>query len=204
MISYIAGKLISTTTNDKDRSIEILTSSGVGYTLSVPTNVTVPKEGGKMEIYVSMQVREDSQTLYGFLTREDRDLFEMLISVSGIGPKIGLAILSAFSKEEIYGLVIVGDHKSLSRAPGLGKKGSQKLILELQGKFEDLGLAGDASKAARSVDDSMMKDLKNALKALGFTGEALREMVVHGESTLRKNQGASIEELVKLVLAVKE
>lgn len=193
MISLITGK-VKKNSFGKDPWVEVLTSGGVGYRLYVSTKFLFLEPDLDIEIHTSFQVRDDSQTLYGFNTREEKDFFEQLISVSGIGPKIGLAILSTYTREEIEEIIKEGDSKKLSKVSGLGSKGAQKIILDLRGKidFEQ----EDKIKEEKEI----LKDLKGALKALGYSGSILDSSMKYAEDRLDENDDMEIEDLVKYVL----
>ena len=191
MLTYITGEILKTNIS-KDSYVDILISSGVGYRIYIPSTYILPSKGEKYSVYTYFHVREDNQTLFGFETEEDRDLFELLISVSGIGPKIGLAIMSTYSKKELDSILNDGDAKKLSKVSGLGMKGAQKIILELRGKID---LKGGEESGGNAV-----KELKEVLKTLGFSGEALNQYVEYGEGILSANSDIEIEELVKKVL----
>jgi holliday junction DNA helicase RuvA len=191
MISYITGIILKNHIS-KDSYIDILTDSGIGYRINIPNSYTPPSKGKKYSLFTHFHVREDSQTLYGFEKEEERNFFEQLISVSGIGPKIGLAILSTFSRSKLEDIILKGDSKALSKVSGLGSKGAQKIILELRGKID--------FDEKDSPDESIIKELKEALKILGFTGDQLKEKVEKGEKKVSKNKGVTIEELIKEVL----
>ncbi len=192
MISFITG-IIQKTNLAKDSYVDILTQSGIAYRISIPNSYLCPPKGDKYSLYTHFHVREDAQTLYGFEKEEERDLFELLITVSGIGPKIALAILSTFSKPDLETVINDGDARGLSRVSGLGLKGAQKIILELRGKI-DLNIKD-------SKEDSIVKDLKEALKSLGFSGDILKEKVELGQKILDKEKDLEIEELIKNVLS---
>ena len=192
MITYITGEILKTNIS-KDSYVDILISSGVGYRIYIPSTYILPSKGEKYSVYTYFHVREDNQTLFGFETEEDRDLFELLISVSGIGPKIGLAIMSTYSKKELDSMLNEGDAKKLSKVSGLGMKGAQKIILDLRGKI-DLNQEKDGGSNA-------LKELKTALKTLGFAGDSLKEYVEYGEGVLSANSDIEIEDLVKKVLS---
>lgn len=192
MISYIKGKVLKSNIS-KDSSVDILTDSGVGYRINIPNTYMIPPKGEEYSLFTHFHVREDNNTLYGFEKEEERDFFEQLIDVSGIGPKIGLAIISTYSQKELGDLIMVGDAKSLSKVPGLGLKGAQKIILELRGKVD--------FEQKDTSQDGIIKELKEALKTLGFTGDQLKEKVEVGEKLLTKNKDISIEELIKKALS---
>lgn len=199
MISILKGSIESVGGDDKSLYIDLMTTMGIGYRVFLPSRYSMSK-GKEALLYTAHIVREDSQTLFGFEAKIERRVFELLRSVSGIGPKIALAILSTYSVDEINSLIIAGDHGTLSKVSGLGKKGAQKIILDLQDKITDLGLevVGDVKK---KFDDGMVKELKEALKSLGFSGEALDGYVEVAKEILVKKEDIGLEELIKLVLS---
>ena len=127
MISYIRGELAAA----------IVEAGGIGYGIymSQQTLSMLPAVGEEVKIHTYLNVREDAMQLYGFLTGEDLQVFRLLIGVSGIGPKAGLNILSCLSPDELRFAVLAGDVKTISSAPGIGKKTAEKLILELKDKM---------------------------------------------------------------------
>ncbi|MCD4756230.1 Holliday junction branch migration protein RuvA, partial [bacterium] len=187
------GKVLKTYIG-KQSYIDILISSGVGYRVFVPTNTKVLPVKSDIKIYTSFQVRQDNQTLYGFEKESDRDFFEQLIGVSGIGPRIGLAILSTYPQEELEGIILEGDSRKLSKVLGLGIKGAQKIILELRGKID----FKDEDK--QSIESKRIKEFKDAMRALGFSGESLKLYVKKAEKILDGGM-LEIEELLKKVLS---
>lgn len=193
MIAYIQGKVLKTYTG-KISYIDILISSGVGYRVFVPTNLILPASDEDISVYTSFQVREDSQTLYGFTNEIDRDFFEQLIGVSGVGPKIGLAILSTYKKDELENIILEGDSKKLSKVPGLGTKGAQKIILELRGKID----FKDEDK--QGIENIRIREFKDAMKALGFTGESL-DLYTRKAEKILDEEILEIEDLLKKVLS---
>jgi len=192
MISFITGT-IQKTNLAKDSYVDILTQSGIAYRISIPSSYLCPSKGETYSLYTHFHVREDAQTLYGFEKEEERDVFELLITVSGIGPKIALAILSTFSKTDLELVINEGDARGLSRVSGLGLKGAQKIILELRGKVD--------FNIKDSKEDNIVKDLKEALKSLGFSGDLLKEKVELAQRMIEKNKDLEIEELIKKVLS---
>lgn len=193
MISYISGKILKINTG-KQTYIDILTKSGIGYRVYVPSNMSIDSSKEYIALYTSFQVREDNQTLYGFKEEIDRDLFEEVISVSGIGPKTGLAILSTYKRNELEQIILEGDSRKLSKVSGLGSKGAQKIILELRGKIEF------NQDDKESIENSRIKELKDALRALGFSGDALKLYIKKAEKILDK-EILEIEDLLKRVLS---
>jgi len=163
MISHLSGTIIY-----KDDKSLVVDVAGIGYKIFA-TGKTLDggHEGKKIELWINQSVREDSLTLYGFVTKEDLDLFELLVSaVSGVGPKSALNILNVSSAQALRRAVSTGDTAHLTRVSGIGKKLADKIILELKGKLE-------------SEDGGLMPtdeaDALEALKSLGFSHNAARE-----------------------------
>jgi len=192
MISYISG-VVQKMSFGKDSYIDLLTKMGIAYRVHIPQNFPSVEKQQELSLYTHFHVREDAQSLFGFETEEERDFFEELITVSGVGPKIALAVLSTYRKDELEKIILEGDAKKLSKVSGLGSKGAQKIILELRGKV-------DFDKDGK-VSSAKSRDLKNALKVLGFSGDILNEKVDLGEKMLDKDEGMEIEDLIKRVLS---
>lgn len=168
MIHYVCGCLEETGTD-----YVVLDNHGIGYLIYTPASVfdDLPLRGENVRLYTYMYVREDQMTLYGFLTRDDLEIFKMLISVSGIGPKGALGILSTISPNQFRFAVMAGDAKVISKAPGIGPKTAQKLIIELKDKLkledafeEEAKNTGSAVLEANAQKEAMM-----ALVSLGYS-----------------------------------
>jgi holliday junction DNA helicase RuvA len=192
MISYLSGKILKSSIG-KDSYLDILVSSGIGYRVYITSQFKVLTKDSQISVYTSFRVKEDSQMLYGFNTEQEKDFFEELLNVSGIGPKSALAILSTYSMDRVKEIVLNGDAKLLSKSPGLGIKGAQKIILELRGKIDFDNEMKD------SEEDIKIKELKEILKTLGFKGDELKRSVKRGEDFLKKGD-FEIEQLLKKVL----
>lgn len=192
MISYISG-VVQKISFGKDSYIDLLTKMDISYRVHIPQNFAPIEKGQQVSLYTHFHVREDMQSLFGFETEEERDFFEELITVSGVGPKIALAVLSTYKKDDLEKIILEGDTKKLSKVSGLGSKGAQKIILELRGKI-------DFDKDGK-ISSAKSRDLKNALKVLGYAGEMLNEKVDLGEKILDKDEGIEIEDLIKRVLS---
>ena len=175
MISYIRGELAAV-----QEQKAIVEAGGIGYGIymSQQTLSMLPAVGEEVKIHTYLNVREDAMQLYGFLTGEDLQVFRLLIGVSGIGPKAGLNILSCLSPDELRFAVLAGDVKTISSAPGIGKKTAEKLILELKDKMsiEDvLEHGSEQSKEIEATDTGMQAEAVQALTALGYgSAESLR------------------------------
>ena len=180
MISYLRGELAAV-----EEQKVIIDVGGVGYGvyMSQQAMTLLPACGNEVKIHTYLNVREDAMQLFGFLTREDLEVFRLLIGVSGIGPKAGLNILSCLSPDELRFAVLSGDAKAISAAPGIGKKTAEKLILELKDKLkiEDVlehaahGEDGGTQNGMESADTNMQAEAVQALTALGYgSAESLR------------------------------
>ena len=145
---------------------------GVGYLVHVPTGADLPPRGQDVELQTAMVVREDSMTLYGFADAAARTLFGLLMSTSGVGPKLALAVLSTHRPETVRTAIAAADLDVLVAVPGIGKKSAQKLVLELKDKVgaiggPDLDLTGDG-RGPRTGDADAVADTREALLQLGY------------------------------------
>lgn len=169
MISYIKGIL-----EDMSPGMVVVDNHGIGYQMMVPMRgESFPKIGQEIKIYTHMHVREDDVSLFGFLSKEEKEAFELLIGVNGIGPKVGLSVLSTLSVYELKMAVISEDVKTISKTPGLGPKGAKKLILELKDKlsFEELeedGVGAEILDTSADSSDSVMITIEG-LVSLGYS-----------------------------------
>ena len=150
MISYVRGEL---TAVEKDKVI--VDVGGVGYGVFMPeaSMGMLPQMGEEIKLHTYLNVREDAMQLFGFLTRDDLEIFRLLIGVSGIGPKGGLSILSKLTADDLRFAVLSGDAKAISSAPGIGKKTAEKVIIELKDKLdlEEMLEPKDISPSAEPV-----------------------------------------------------
>ena len=170
MIGFLRGRVASVETGKA-----IIDVSGVGMNVLMPERALADLPGldEEVKVYTHLSVREDAMTLYGFLTSDELSFFRMLIGVSGVGPKYALGILSCFTVSEIRLAVLSGDAKTISKAPGVGLKSAQKIILELKDKvsIEDVinVPVGDVPVQGGSGLTDAMKDAQEALMALGYS-----------------------------------
>ena len=170
MYAYIKGELAEINTDHI-----VIEAGGIGYQvfISLQTFDYLPSVGENLKIYTYLYLREDAMILYGFLTKDDLELFKLLISVSGIGPKGGLAILSTLEADDLRFAILSGDAKAISKAPGVGGKTAQRVILELKDKLslEDAFEAKTehVQKNAAAAGGSVKND---AVMALFFDGES--------------------------------
>ncbi len=181
MIVQLTGTLVELTA-----SVAVLDVSGVGYELGISsvTAASMPEVGTPgVTLLTRLVVREDSMTLFGFSTREERALFDRLCAISGVGPKLALAVLSTFTPSALAGVVVAQDSSMMSSVPGVGKKLASRLLLELESVFAKdptfVSLAGAASAPARGTISAVAalagtgvaEDVTAALLAMGFTSE---------------------------------
>ncbi len=168
MIGFIKGEIADVT-----EDILILETGGVGFEIKISagTAAELPAAGEEIKIYTYMSVKEDDISLFGFLTKDDLSFFKLLITVSGIGPKGAQQILSALSPDDLRFAILAGDAGSISKAPGIGLKTAQKVILELKDKIS-LEEAFE-ERSAHAASDSMLSDAGSeaaeALVALGYS-----------------------------------
>lgn len=197
MISFLHGKLVDALPTQV--TVEV---NGVGYDVLIPLSSfdKLPQPGGELKLLTHLAIREDAHVLYGFMTIAERELFRMLINtVSGIGPKIALNVLSGMNPVAFRGAVASGDVKSLSQISGVGKKTAERIVVELRDKVGAAG-AWEASSASRSLSSSDQKvnDAVLALLALGFKQPEAHESVRAAQAVL--GEAASVEQLVRAAL----
>lgn len=176
MFAYLKGYVAEVT--DENAIVEV---NNIGYNVKVSpgTAAQLPAIGEEVKLYTYTCVREDAFLLYGFLTKDDLDIFRKIITVSGIGPKGGLGILSVMSADELRMAVVTGDGKAISKAPGIGAKTAQRLILDLKDKIsmEDTLVNKEAAAYQDGGCSHERNEAIEALIALGYTSaEALRAM----------------------------
>jgi len=197
MITYLEGKLIEALPTQV-----VVDVHGMGYELLIPLSSfdKLPPPGQPVKILTQLIVREDSQTLYGFMTATERDLFRLLInSVSGIGPKTALNILSGMNPVAFRGAVANGDVKALSQISGVGKKTAERIVVELRDKVGAAGaLEAAGARHTLSPDDQKTNDATLALIALGFKQPEAHDAVRAAQTML--GPAASVEQLVRACL----
>ncbi len=197
MIAYVEGRV----SKIYDDSVVVVTAAGIGFQVYVPTNVL--REAGHVgsEIFLNtyMQVREDGMFLFGFLEDEELEMFKNLITVSGVGPKVALSILSALSPRDVVVAVLSGDIKTLTMAQGVGKKMAEKIVLFLKDKAEaaseEFG-SGFGSEMSDNGNRDALTEAAQALNSLGFSmTEAMKTV-----NSVDAGENATAEEIIKLAL----
>ena len=201
MIAFVKGRL---DTVCEDRII--MENQGIGYEILVPGSVlsSLPPTGQEMKIYTYTYVREDALQLYGFLTRDELNMFRLLITVSGIGPKGALGILSVMDVDTLRFAILAGDSKAIAKAPGIGAKTAAKLILELKDKcsVEDMLDSGEKRQSggvdtgAAGGTNAAQGEAIEALVALGYSPTEATAAVRKTEVT----EDMTVEDVLKLSL----
>jgi Holliday junction DNA helicase RuvA len=196
MYAYMKGVLA-----EFEKDAVVIEAGGIGYRVFVPMAqcAGILSTGEEVKIYTKLIVREDAFVLYGFLSRDDLDLFNLLLGVSGIGPKGALGMLDAMSSDDLRYAILNEDIKTICRAPGIGQKSAKRVIMELKDKVADVtGLeeAGTPAPSADSPVSGVRRDVLLALSSLGYSSaEALSAL--HG---IEIPEGADAEKVLKLAL----
>jgi holliday junction DNA helicase RuvA len=194
MIAHLRGRLFA-----KDPGHVIVEAGGVGYEviISVPTFTALPAEGAEVSLHVYTQVREDILALYGFLDLKEKRLFERLITVSGVGPRLAVTILSGLSPERTVNAIRARDHATLTHIPGVGKKLAERLVVELKDKLEDMAVAPAAVVSAGPAAE----DVLSALTNLGYQRPAAQRAI---EAAVEKDKslGQDFDGLFRAALKV--
>lgn len=183
MIAFLEGQLVQ-----KAGPRLVLDVHGVGYEVLVPvsTAAKLPPVGSRARVHTRMHVRDDATTLYGFASTDERELFDLLVTVTGIGPKVALAFLSALTPDALRRAVAAGDVAALTVVPGVGKKVAQRVVLDLKDK-----LGGDVV-----VVDGPLADVREALLSLGLSPVEASEAMIG----LPPNGGRPVEDLLREAL----
>lgn len=198
MISYIRGELVAV-----EKEKVIIDVGGVGYGIFMPESAMglLPQMGNEVKLYTYLNVREDAMQLFGFLTRDDLEIFKLLIGVSGIGPKGGLSILSKLTADDLRFAIMSGDSKAISAAPGIGKKTAEKVIIELKDKLDIeqmLNPSDSETKSAIKTDSSANEVQSEAVQALVALGYGSTESLKAVNKVNLENM--TVEEVLKQAL----
>jgi Holliday junction DNA helicase RuvA len=191
MIAHLRGKLLA-----KHPNQAIVETAGVGYdvTISVPTFSDLPAVGAEVALHIHTHVREDAIALYGFLRPAEKLLFEKLITVSGIGPKLAITILSGMAADEMVGAIRGNDVVRLTRIPGIGRKTAERMVLELRDKLPEVAPTAVAASPALSATE---EDVLSALVNLGYQRAAAEKAL----ATVAKDAGTkSFDQMFRSVL----
>jgi Holliday junction DNA helicase RuvA len=184
MISFLEGTVV-----EKGADRVVLGVNGTGYEIIVPvqTLVNLPAPGGSARLHTRLQVREDSMVLYGFAGTDERGLFDHLVTVTGVGPKVAMAILSVLSPDRLRRAIATGDADALTLVPGVGRKVAARVILDLRDR---VGAGGEAAVTGP------LSEVREALLALGLTGQEARDAL----AALDAADGRPVEDLLREAL----
>lgn len=198
MIAYIKGEITEIT----PATVTLETAGGVAYLLNISLNTYSAIQGkNQVKLHVYESIREDAWVLFGFATREERELFTQLITVSGIGGNTARMILSALSPAELFEVISTGNDKLLKTVKGIGLKTAQRIIVDLKDKIALTGLAGATAGAtlvgAATADTAIVEEAVSALTMLGFAVAASHKVVT---AILKEEPTATVEKVIKLAL----
>lgn len=196
MIEYIKGKLEEATP-----AYAVVDCQGVGYGINVSLNTfSAIQEKSEVKLYIYEAIREDAFVLYGFSTKQERELFLLLISVSGIGGNTARMILSALSPAELCNVISSGNDKLLKTVKGIGLKTAQRIIVDLKDKIAAVGVdgaGGTVASVASAADAEVYEEAVAALTMLGFAAAPSQKVVA---TILQEEPGAAVEKVIKLAL----
>lgn len=193
MYYYISGKVAHLS-----QGIAVIDAGGVGYEITISDNTLArlrAEASDKALLYTHFHVREDAQELFGFHSLEEKSLFEHLISVSGVGPKVAMSILSTLSPEKLILAIVSDDAKSISASPGIGLRTAQKIILEIKDKLKKEGFSDSSEPLTENLSATPSNNVAEALEALSSLGysrsEAMSALRFDGRDSM------SVEELIR-------
>ncbi len=196
MIEYIKGELTELTP-----ALATLEAAGVGYGLNISLNTYSAIQGKKeAKLYVYESIREDAYVLYGFVNKKEREMFELLISVSGVGPNTARMMLSSMSVSELCNAISTGNERVVKGIKGIGKMTAQRIIVDLRDKIVALGIADEipaGGTMATPVNNAVRDEAVAALTMLGFSPAPTQKVVV---AILQEQPDAPVEQVVKLAL----
>ena len=206
MISYLKGNPVEVTKNTNHRVILILEVNQVGYEIQIPSRFArqLSQENSEnIQVFTHLQIREDHQILYGFSTNAERELFRQLISVSGIGAQLAIALVDTLGLEELVQAIVTGNTRVLSQTPGVGRKTAERIALELKTKLSQwrqlVGVTATSSSAMPSLE--ILEDIEMTLLALGYTNEEINQAIstLSQDNLMLKN--TNTEEWIKEAIA---
>ena len=196
MIDYIKGELTELTP-----ALATVEAAGVGYGLNISLNTYSAIQGKKdVKLYVYEAIREDAHLLYGFVNKKEREMFELLITVSGVGPNTARMMLSSMSVQELCSAISTGNERLVKGIKGIGKMTAQRIIVDLRDKIVALGIADEipaGGAMAAPVNNAVKDEAVSALTMLGFAPAPSQKVVV---AILQEQPDAPVEQVVKLAL----
>ncbi len=195
MIAFIEGKIA-----EKERTHVIIDVGGVGYHINISLNTFAKINGLKqVKLFTYLHVKEDSQTLYGFYTKEERIVFLHLLSINGVGPSTGMMIQSSLSPKELFSAIVQEDAHIIQSVKGIGGKTANRIILELKDKFRKEGFIVKSTELLPEIDNTLRNEALSALLTLGINKLAAEKSII---AILRKpgEKQITLEELIKQAL----
>lgn len=198
MYAFLQGKLYS-----KNAGEVIINCSGVGYLVntSLQTFEKLPAENEEIFLNTYLIVREDSQQLYGFISLQELELFKLLISISGVGPKVALGILSSIAPATFRDSILKGDLIQLQKLPGIGKKTAERLILELKDKLLKVDIQSNGEVQSKTIhNSSVYEEAISALISLGYNKSVAEKAVKQSENDFQSQTSNTVEVLIRLAL----
>ena len=196
MIDYIKGELTELTP-----ALATVEAAGVGYALNISLNTYSAIQGKKeVKLYAYESIREDAYVLYGFVNKKEREMFELLISVSGVGPNTARMMLSSMSVQELCTAISTGNERIVKGIKGIGKMTAQRIIVDLRDKIVALGIADEipaGGTMAAPINNAVKDEAVAALTMLGFSTAPTQKVVV---AILKEQPDAPVEQVVKLAL----
>lgn len=195
MITFLKGILVSIETDNVTLDV-----AGVGYCVFVPKNVInfLPPIGNVLQIYTYLNLREDGATLYGFITKDELNLFKKLITVSGVGPKVAINMMGAIEKGRFVSAIFNEDISYLTKLPGVGKKTAQRLILDLKDKLSSTRDLEATINISSELTGSSIEDALQALIGLGYQKQEVMPLLIKGRDIL--GDELSAQDLIRFVL----
>lgn len=196
MIAFFQGALAF-----KSAETIIIDVNNIGYEVEISTQTyeQLPNEGKDLKLLIYHHFTDSDQRLFGFFTRDEKQLFELLITVKGVGPKLGLTILSGLPAGDIIEAIVQGDKTALTQIKGIGKKTAQRMLLELKEKIEEMAIHSSVSASGRSVSGSVKEEAVSALQSLGIKKLDAQKAVQAAGKEAAENDG--VEQLVKKALS---
>ena len=198
MIAHLRGQLLTKSPNQA-----LIECAGVGYdvAISVATFTALPPEGQEAKLHIYTRVAEDAFALFGFFDLQEKRLFEKLLTISGIGPKLAITVLSGIDSSRLVTAIRAGDHAALVKIPGIGKKTAERVVLELKDKLDDLVLAAVPTSTSPAVSGPSAEDALSALINLGYPRPVAQKAV---ESALLRDPtiATTFEPLFRAALSV--
>ncbi|MCD6329460.1 MAG: Holliday junction branch migration protein RuvA [Candidatus Cloacimonetes bacterium] len=194
MFEYISGKII-----EKKTTYAVVDTNGVGYYITIPISTydKLCEVGSEGKLYIRFHVRENEQRLFGFATKEERIVFDSLLKVAGIGPKIAISILSGITIKDLFDVITRQDVKLLSTVPGIGKKSSERIIIELKDKFDDILPSSFIEYTTTPEAQNFVNDAEDALISLGYSK---LDVVKKIQKFMSHNTPTSAEDIVKAII----